>query len=73
VTKSAQEFTHDFKPILFSGMSCFTILFETMPPSTDEPFILEILGLRKAGAIVQLEPLNFVKQSGWNYSTTSVQ
>lgn len=71
--RSPQEFVAGFAPIRFTIPNCFTVLFETRPPSPDDPFVVEIVGLSKNGQPILIRPITFVRHSGWDYSTVLAQ
>lgn len=68
-----QVFNSGLVPIRFSSERCFTLLFEIKPPSPEHPFVFELIGLSKGAQAISVTPIPFVKQSGWNYSTSVLQ
>lgn len=71
--RSPQEFIAGFTPIPFTTPACFTVLFETHPPSPEDPFVVDIAGLSKNSQPILVKPIPFVKHSGWDYSIPRLQ
>jgi hypothetical protein len=71
--RSPDKLVAALKPIALTAKSCFTLLYQTKPPSPDSTFVLDITGLHKGSQAISIKPLKFVKHSGWDYSYASIQ